>query len=136
MTDTTELLHKYMMQPAFSGAVGTAIFMGVYGNQGVLKMGSIAMSPAFVFGLSIAAGDAVGTAVTDAISESNKVAQLDVAQKQLIKPMVTGAITLATLSMFVAPPRDLASAGKIIALGGASNIGGGYLHDIVMSTVA
>jgi len=133
MTDTTQIFHKFIMAPALSGAVGTAAFMAIYGNQGLLKMGPMTMSPAYVFGASIAVGDVAGTLITDAISESNQVAALDTAQKMLIKPMITGATTVGAISLLVAPPRDLMAAGKIFGLGAGSNIGGGYMHDIVMS---
>ena len=73
---------------------------------------------------------------TDAISESNQVAQLDVAQRMLIKPAITGVMALGVLSALVAPPRDMMAAGKVIALGAAGNIGGGYMSELVMSTVA
>ena len=136
MSDVTQNLHKYLMAPAMSGMVGTMVFMGIYGTGGALKMGPISMNPAYVFGSSIAIGDALGTLATDAISESNQVAQLDVAQRMLIKPAITGVMALGVLSALVAPPRDMMAAGKVIALGAAGNIGGGYLNELVMSTVA
>jgi hypothetical protein len=133
MSDSTKILNKFILAPAFSAGVGTAVFMAIYGNQGLLKMGPVTMSPAYVFGASIAAGDVAGTLITDAISETNQVAALDTAQKMLIKPMVTGATTLGVISLLVAPPRDLMAAGKIFGLGAGANIGGGYMHEIVMS---
>ena len=133
MSDTTKILNKFILAPAFSGAVGTAAFMAIYGNQGLLKMGPMTMSPAYVFGASIAAGDIAGSLITDAISETNQVAALDTTQRLLIKPVVTGATTLGVISLLVAPPRDLVAASKIFALGAGSNIGGGYLSEIVMS---
>ena len=69
MSESNEIINKYVLSPSFSGMVGTGLFMLFYGNNGKLMVGPMRMSmgPAFAFGASIAVADVVGTAISDSI---------------------------------------------------------------------
>jgi hypothetical protein len=137
MSESNEILHKYVMAPAISGMVGTGLFMLVYGNTGKLMVGpmKMSMSPAFAFGTSIAVADVVSSVVSDSISESTSIAQLDTAQKMLIKPTLTGLSTVGMVTALIAAPKNVAGAAQVFMLGAGSSIGGQYTNTLLMGIV-
>ena len=137
MPETNEIINKYVVGPAISGAVGTGLFMLVYGNTGKLMVGpmKMTMGPAFAFGTSIAAADIVGTAISSVISESTQVAQLDTAQKMLITPTITGLSTVAMVTALIAAPKNISGAAQVFMLGAGANVGAQYTNTLLMGIV-
>jgi hypothetical protein len=137
MSESNEIINKYLIGPAVTGAVGAGLFMLVYGNNGKLLVSplKISMGPAIAFGTSIAVADVLGSVISDSISESTSIAQLDTAQKMLIKPALTGLSTIGMVSALIAVPKNIGGAAQMFALGAGSSIGGQYTNTLVMGIV-
>jgi hypothetical protein len=125
---------KYVMKPAICGIVGklaASMFIGVDGS-GSLPFAGMDWAPSTVIGISVAGATAAAAATHDIVLVRVQSMGYSESTEKIIAPALAAAFTIAAVRFTVGPLGDLRSIFELAAIGGGSEVGGTYLHDVLM----
>ena len=123
------------MAPAMKGAIAgiaASVVLGVGDSK--LSLGGMVWSAPTVIGVSVAGASIVSELSHDYILAKIKPnASLADFEAKALAPALTAAATIAAAYVSIGPVSDLRAVAELGALGAGSEIGGSYLHGMVMS---
>ena len=124
---------KYVMKPAICGIVGklaASTLIGVDGS-GSLPLFGMDWAPSTVIGVSVAGATIAAAAVHDTVLIRVQSMGYAESTEKFIAPALAAAFTIAAARYLIGPV-DLRSAFELAAIGAGSEVGGTYLHDVLM----
>ena len=131
---------KYVMKPAICGIVGklaASALIGVDGS-GSLPLFGMDWAPSTVIGVSVAGATIAAAATHDIVlvRVQNMNMGYSESTEKIIAPALAAAFTIAAVRFTVGPLGDLRSIFELAAIGAGSEVGGTYLHDVLMPLMA
>ena len=125
---------KYVMKPAICGIVGklaASALIGVDGS-GSLPLFGMDWAPSTVIGVSVAGATIAAAATHDIVLVRVQSMGYSESTEKIIAPALAAAFTIAAVRFTVGPLGDLRSIFELAAIGAGSEVGGTYLHDVLM----
>ena len=129
---------KYVMKPAICGIVGklaASALIGVDGS-GSLPLFGMDWAPSTVIGISVAGATIAAAATHDIVLTRVQSMGYSESTEKIIAPALAAAFTIATVRFTVGPLGDLRSIFELAAIGAGSEVGGTYLHDVLVPMMA
>ena len=129
---------KYAIKPAICGIVGklaASMLIGVDGS-GSLPFAGMDWAPSTVIGISVAGATAAAAGVHDTVLIRVQSMGYSESTEKIIAPALAAAFTIAAVRFTVGPLGDLRSIFELAAIGAGSEVGGTYLHDVLMPMVS
>ena len=127
-------LMKYGMKPILCGVVGklaASTLIGVDGS-GSLPLLGIDWAPSTVIGISVAGATIAAAATHDIVLVRVQSMGYSESTEKIIAPALAAVGTIIAVRITVGPLGDLRSIFELAAIGGGSEVGGTYLHDVLM----
>ena len=125
---------KYAMKPILCGVVAkvaASTLIGVDGS-GSLPLFGMDWAPSTVIGISVAGATVAAAATHDIVLTRVQSMGYSESTEKIIAPALAAAFTIAAVRFTVGPLGDLRSIFELAAIGGGSEVGGTYLHDVLM----